>query len=572
MLRIICSLSPIGGIYKQMQELDNIALLHEYAERESEKAFAALVTRHIDRVYSVALRHTRSPHQAEEITQAVFVILAQKAKRLRKGVVLEGWLYQTARLTALTFLRSEVRRARREQEACMQNVLNENDSEVWAQIAPLLDAALAGLTETDRNAVVLRFFYDKSMGEIGTALGANEDAARMRINRAIGKLQKYFSKRGVNSTSEAITAAISANPIHVAPATLIKTTTAVALAKGAAASTSTLTLIKGALKVMAWTKAQTTIVIGAVAVLTVGTAVAIDYQISAEPSYGGKTVTEWLDNLTVYKEQPITARGFRVIYPTPEIMTNDLAYRALMKIGSKAVPTLVKCIEARADWPPQVGRAERTKLWLKWKWSQLRSSHSYHPNIAPEQFAAWQEARKSAAGFMLLALGTNENGGFIRYAETYAKAPKHQSIYGTAIYGAPVGVTSSIIIGAAKSALPDRRGEIINGILQGLQDTNAWCRVVSLECIIRFPEELGRWKERLVELAQDKNSMVQGEALLQLMMIAQSKEELKIMPAAEIHQVAEDVLANPNTSEDVRKTAEIVRSLSMRDLSDQGAE
>jgi len=255
----------------QMQELDDIALLREYAERGSEKAFSVLVERHVNKVYSVALRHTRNPHQAEEITQAVFVILARKAGHLGKSAILEGWLYQTARLTATTYIRSEIRRARREQEAYMQTVLNENESEVWTQIAPQLDAALAGLNQADRNAIVLRFFYDKSMNDIGAALGATEDTARKRVNRALEKLQQFFFKRGVTSTTATIAGAISANSIQAAPAALIKTTTAVALAKGAAASTSTLTIVKGTLKIMAWTKAKTAVVAGVVVLLAVGT-------------------------------------------------------------------------------------------------------------------------------------------------------------------------------------------------------------------------------------------------------------------------------------------------------------
>src|SRR6059058_5779777 len=114
-----------------MLELDDSVLLKEYVERGSEEAFAALVSRHVNKVYSVALRHTRNPHQAEEITQAVFVILAKKSRNLGRGVVLSGWLYQTARLTAVTFIRSEIRRTRREEEAYMQNLLNENESDVW---------------------------------------------------------------------------------------------------------------------------------------------------------------------------------------------------------------------------------------------------------------------------------------------------------------------------------------------------------------------------------------------------------------------------------------------------------
>src|SRR3954462_12663618 len=106
-----------------MQELDDIGLLRQYTEQNSEEAFAALVTRHVNKVYSVALRHTRNSHQAEEITQAVFVILAKKARHLGKGVVLSGWLYVAARLTAIKFIRSEIRRSRREQEAHVQTVL-----------------------------------------------------------------------------------------------------------------------------------------------------------------------------------------------------------------------------------------------------------------------------------------------------------------------------------------------------------------------------------------------------------------------------------------------------------------
>lgn len=243
-----------------MQELDDNALLREYVERGSEEAFATLVMRHINKVYSVALRHTSNPNQAKEITQVVFITLAGKARRLNPRVILSAWLYQTARLTAVTFIRSEIRRIRREQEVYMQNASNENEneSEAWKQIAPLLDAAMADLNETDRQAVVLRFFDGKSMREVGTALGANEDTARKRVNRAMEKLQRFLIKRGVISTTAILSEAISVHSVQVAPAALAKAVTAAALAQGA--SSSTLTLSKGALKVMAWSKAKTALV------------------------------------------------------------------------------------------------------------------------------------------------------------------------------------------------------------------------------------------------------------------------------------------------------------------------
>src|SRR5438128_8727335 len=130
-----------------MQELDDISLLREYVNHESEDAFTALVARHVNKVYSIALRHTRNPHQAEEITQAVFVILARKARRLGKRVILSGWLCQTARLTSVTLIRGEIRRARREQEAHVRHEVNKAESDIWPQIAPLLDPARSGLSE-----------------------------------------------------------------------------------------------------------------------------------------------------------------------------------------------------------------------------------------------------------------------------------------------------------------------------------------------------------------------------------------------------------------------------------------
>ena len=228
-----------------MQELDDIALLRQYTEQNSEEAFATLVTRHINKVYSVSLRHTRNPHQAEEITQSVFVLLAKKSRHLGKGVVLSGWLYQTARLTAVTFIRSAIRRARREQEAYMQTVLNEPKSDVWPQIAPLLDAAMAGLNETDRHAVVLRFFDECSMSEVGTALGATEDAASKRVNRAVEKLRLFFTKRGAVLPAAVLTAAISADSVQAAPMGLAKAISVAAIAQGATASSSFLALFKG---------------------------------------------------------------------------------------------------------------------------------------------------------------------------------------------------------------------------------------------------------------------------------------------------------------------------------------
>ncbi|HEY5042694.1 MAG TPA: sigma-70 family RNA polymerase sigma factor [Verrucomicrobiae bacterium] len=264
---------------------DDLTLLREYARRNSEEAFAALVTRHVNLVYSVALRQVREPHLAEEITQAVFIILARKAGSLGDKTILSGWLCRTARYAGANALTIQRRRQHREQEAFMQSQLeqsqndlsrrSETEAETWRQIAPLLDGALEKLGKKDHDALVLRFFENKNFAEVGVALGASEDAAKMRVSRALEKLRKFFTKRGVTLSSVAIAGMISAHSVQAAPVTLAKSVTAVAIAKGAAASGSTLTLIKGALKIMAWTKAKTAVAVAAGVLLFGGAGVTL---------------------------------------------------------------------------------------------------------------------------------------------------------------------------------------------------------------------------------------------------------------------------------------------------------
>jgi RNA polymerase sigma factor (sigma-70 family) len=224
------------------------------------------VSRHINLVYSAAMRSVNNPHQAEEITQTVFVLLAKKSRALRRSTVLSGWLYQTARLTACNFIRTEMRRRQREQLAHIQSTMNAPEPEAWAGVGPLLDEAMSQLNERDRDAIVLRFFQGKPLKEVGDALGTSEDAAQMRVGRALDKLRDFFHRRGITVPAAALAAVISENSIQAAPAGLAASVAAGAV-QGSALTVSILTLVKGAIYMMTSTKIG--LAIGACAAATI---------------------------------------------------------------------------------------------------------------------------------------------------------------------------------------------------------------------------------------------------------------------------------------------------------------
>jgi len=173
------------------------------------------------------------------------------------------------------------RRQEREQEY-MQSIVNESESDAWMQIAPLLDTAMAHLGEKDHNALVLRFFEKRNFKAVSAALDTTEAGAKMRVNRALEKLRKFFTKRGLTFSAGVIAGAISAHSVQAAPIGLATSVTLAAV-KGTTVATSTLTLIETTLKLMAWTKLKTAVVVGAMAIMAAGTVTVTMHRSTAAP-------------------------------------------------------------------------------------------------------------------------------------------------------------------------------------------------------------------------------------------------------------------------------------------------
>ena len=231
-------------------------LLREYAEHRSEVAFAELVRRHVDLVYSAALRMVGDSHLAEDVAQRVFVALARQAGTLRNQAVLAGWLHRTARNIAAETVRTEVRRRGREQEAAaMNDLLTARPDALWEDVARHLDTLLGELPEPDRDAVLLRYFQRQSAREMAQTLGVSEDAAQRRVSRAVERLRVLFARRGLGIGAASLALIISANAVKAAPAGLAAAITAAASTTAAGAGAAA-----GVLKVIAMTKLQTAVV------------------------------------------------------------------------------------------------------------------------------------------------------------------------------------------------------------------------------------------------------------------------------------------------------------------------
>ena len=249
-----------------MNNLTDHQLLADYAAQRSEAAFAELVRRHVDLVYSVAVRLVCEAHLAQDVTQGVFVALAENARQLADRTALEGWLHGTTRNLAANAVRSDVRRRAREQEAAVMNELLSADPDPsWEHIAPHLDEALGELDEPDREALLLRYFKNHDLRTVGTTLGISDDAAQKRVSRALERLRERFAKRGITVGATGLVVVLSANAVHAAPVGLAATISTVAALSGTTLATGA---TAAATKAVAMTTLQKAAITATVAVLT----------------------------------------------------------------------------------------------------------------------------------------------------------------------------------------------------------------------------------------------------------------------------------------------------------------
>lgn len=205
-------------------------------------------------------------HLAEDVSQGVFLALAQNAAQLTERPVISGWLHRTAQNLAANVVRGDVRRRAREQEAAIMHELAAGQPDAdWKQVAPHLDEALGELNEGDRDALMLRYFERKSAQEMAQTLGISDEAAQKRVSRAVERLRESLAKKGITAAAAGIVATVSANAVQAAPAGLA-ISISTAASSGAVLTTATATKAI-AMTAIAKTAAVTTLIVAALAAI-----------------------------------------------------------------------------------------------------------------------------------------------------------------------------------------------------------------------------------------------------------------------------------------------------------------
>ena len=253
-------------------------LITRYATAQDQQAFAELAQRHSPWVYSCAKRLLRNSAPADDVTQAVFILLARKSSKLQAKSHIAGWLIRATQYCAREAMRSHARRQKHEQEAAMQQQTNSPASDAnWQEISPVLDEAVAKLSAKDRDAVLLHFYQGLSLSELASTLGTGEEAARKRVQRAVEKLRKILARKGISASATGLALVMTESVTQAAPAGVTEAAIAASSVGGAARSAGV--IAKGAMIMMAWAKVK--LVAALVTTLAIPGAVAINVSANA---------------------------------------------------------------------------------------------------------------------------------------------------------------------------------------------------------------------------------------------------------------------------------------------------
>lgn len=291
-------------------QTDDRALLDQYLKDKSHDAFGQIVRRYVDLVYATSLRRVRDRHLAEDVTQAVFIVLSQRASTISASTPLPAWLHRTACYASCNAIKMETRRNQHEQQAAAQKPAQSDDA--WPEIEPMLDEALNRLSTIDRSAVLLRYYQDNSVEQTARALNLSLEATKKRLQRALQKLRGTLSRNGITLSSAALstTLATNASTTGAAPLTLTTSTTAAAATAASASSPTITTISKGAIHMLIQDQLRTVAIWLVAALLVVGGVSAL------LPRFISRAVTHQITSTTSEPAPPTFA-------PVIELTVND---------------------------------------------------------------------------------------------------------------------------------------------------------------------------------------------------------------------------------------------------------
>jgi RNA polymerase sigma factor (sigma-70 family) len=435
--------------------MDDRALLENYARHGDEDSFRELVQRHLGLVYAAALRQVGGDAQfAQDVAQTVFADLAKKAASLTGHPVITGWLYTSTRFAASKLVRRErLRLAREEKANAMQEILGQGSATPgWENIRPVLDEALMELRTIDREAVLLRFFEDEGYGKMGAKLGISEDAARMRVDRAVGQLRVRLAQRGVTSTSAALTLVLSNHGALAAPSGLATVVASWALASPTSVGSVAATF-------MSITKLQ----LGIAGVLALAGTTEIALQARSQTALQQELAQLQAESADPEIVRAQNARIAQTIAEAAELRRDDAALQQLGEEADGLKRRLAALERAPTNESEKMGTLDGAPVFEIAK-ADLKPKATIPPKpIYPEELKRLGVAGNVTLDFIIDAEGDVRNATVVSSTQSECEGPAMEAMkkakYSPAgIAGQPVNVHLQITIRFTTDKSESRRG------------------------------------------------------------------------------------------------------------------